>query len=74
MIPVNESGTSSTKQAASCPLALPALTRQGVLGINSRASITSLIAAKNLSRFSPVSALETWPTTLLTMSAHSSKG
>src|SRR5689334_22115944 len=74
MIPLSESGTSSTKHAASWPLTLPAFTRQGVFGMNSRASITSLIAAKNLSLFSPVSALETCPTTRLTMSAHSSKG
>src|SRR5829696_2425639 len=69
-----ESGTSRTKHAASCPLDLPALTRHGVLGMNSRASITSLIAAKNLSRFSPVSAIETCPTTRRTISAHSSSG
>src|ERR1044071_2930509 len=74
MIPWSESGTSNTKHAASCPFALPALTRHGVFGINSRASITSLIAAKNLSRFSPVSAAETCPTTRRTISAHSSSG
>src|SRR5215213_1314946 len=74
IIPASESGTSKTKHAASCPFVLPALTRHGVFGINSRASITSLMAAKNLSRFSPVSANETAPTTRRTMSAHSSSG
>src|SRR5215212_10318157 len=74
MIPESESGTSRTKHAASCPLVLPALTRHGVFGMNSRASITSLMAAKNLSRFSPVSAMETWPTTRRTISDHSSSG
>src|SRR4030095_15170415 len=72
MIPCSESGRSRTKQAANWPFALPAFTRHGVFGINSRSSITSLIAAKNLSRFSPVSAAETRPTTRRTMSAHSS--
>src|SRR6185503_6683292 len=74
MIPFSESGTSKTKHAASCPFGLPALTRQGVLGMNSRASMTSFIAAKNLSRFSPVSAFETCPTTRLTMASQSSNG
>src|SRR4029453_13206354 len=74
MIPCSESGRSRKKQAANWPFALPAFTRHGVFGINSRASITSLIAAKNLSRFSPVSAAETCPTTRRTMSAHSSSG
>src|SRR5215213_2280579 len=74
MIPESESGTSRTKHAASCPLLLPALTKHGVFGMNSRASITSLMAAKNLSRFSPVSAIETCPTTRRTMSDHSSIG
>src|SRR5260370_11988577 len=73
MIPVRESGTSSTKHAANWPFGLPAFTRQGVLGTNSRSSITSLIAAKNLSLFSAsLSAAETWPTTRRTMSVHSS--
>src|SRR6266550_5416274 len=73
MIPVKESGTSRTKQAASCPLALPAFTRHGVFGTNSRSSITSLIAAKNLSLLSPsLSAADTWPTTRRTISVHSS--
>src|SRR5882724_10863236 len=73
IIPVSESGTSRTKQAASWPLGLPALTRQGVLGTNSRSSITSLIAVKNLSLLSAsLSAADTWPTTLRTMSVHSS--
>src|ERR1041385_2028589 len=74
MIPFSESGTSKTKHAASCPFGLPALTRQGVLGMNSRASMTSFIATKNLSRFSPVSALETWPTTRQTMASQPSNG
>src|SRR5438552_18494544 len=75
MIPVIESGTSSTKQAANWPFAFPAFTRQGVFGTNSRASITSLIAAKNSSRFAgSFSAAETWPTTRRTMSDHSSIG
>src|ERR1044072_2000178 len=74
MIPESESGTSRTKHAASWPLVLPALTRHGVFGMNSRASITSLMAAKNLSRFSPVSAMETAPTTRRTISDHSSSG
>ena len=47
MMPAIESGTSRTKHAASWPLGLPALTRQGVLGTNSRASMMSLIALKN---------------------------
>src|SRR5262245_11777624 len=74
MIPCSESGTSKTKHAANCPFGLPAFTRHGVFGINSRASITSLMAAKNLSRFSPVSATETCPTTRRTISVHSSRG
>ena len=73
MIPVKESGTSRTKHAANCPLALPAFTRHGVFGTNSRSSITSLIAAKNLSLLSAsLSAAETWPTTRRTISVHSS--
>ena len=39
MMPAMESGTSRTKQAASCPEGLPALTRHGVLGTNSRRSM-----------------------------------
>src|SRR5215213_10479439 len=74
MIPLSESGTSKTKHAASCPFDLPAFTRQGVLGMNSRASITSVIASKNWFRFSPVSALETCLTTRVTMAAQSSYG
>src|SRR6266403_3726465 len=73
MIPDKESGTSRTKQAANWPFGLPAFTRQGVLGTKSRSSITSLIAAKNLSLFSAsLSAAETCPTTRRTMSVHSS--
>src|SRR5260370_21554805 len=60
MMPAIESGTSSTKHAASCPLGLPELTRQGVFGTNSRASMMSDIVLKNSSRLSAsVSATET---------------
>ncbi len=43
MMPAMESGTSRTKQAASCPEGLPALTRQGVFGTNSRRSMMPAI-------------------------------
>ena len=43
MMPAMESGTSSTKQAASCPEGLPALTRHGVFGTNSRRSMMPAI-------------------------------
>jgi hypothetical protein len=73
MISERSSRTGRTKQAASCPFGLPALTRHGVFGRNRRSSMSSIMASVNSLRFiGSVSACATWPTTRAQMSSHSS--